>query len=145
VPFLVQLPGTDTVVSSLRVIAFTGTRIVNSFALRTRQNVTARAIHDSSERPIKKQKSGSESNNDSEQHPQAAPAGAHLFASILSGSTPAALTLQQCFDIAEACKFYMADALNDKLATYFAPTLQSASICQVLPLLRCKFVFHTFI
>jgi hypothetical protein len=150
VPFKVLLPGTEQRVTTLRVMAFTGKRIVNTFALQT----DGAAVHTAAaavgsklpEEPpplcrtvrtvrtvtVKKRKrEAAFTAQGATPKRQPVQRGAAHFAAVLMSNAPTELSLADCRALLRACNYFMAPDALQCMYAYFVRAIQTAPIIQV--------------
>jgi hypothetical protein len=152
-PFKVDMSDAGDSISTARVVLFTGKRIVNSFRLHAPPGAAdslaaadaAPAADPSQPASGKRSRIAAAGGSDDvvQQHntsavaaSQGASAGApappvRQLVAIMSGQAPPRLTVREVTELAEACKYYMADSIVDMLPAYFAPVFDDAPLAQV--------------
>jgi hypothetical protein len=129
VPFRLPFPGLkDVKVPATHAIALTGSRMVVSF---WRSNASAPA--DGPGRSTRKKPHGKAKVNggDTEGHSRVDLAGARHLAEVMCLEAPAKMTLQDVYNLLQACDVMLADAVIQHVPAYVEPALSQAPLNEV--------------
>ena len=141
VPFNMQLPGSDETVPTLRLVALTGERVLNTFfasstatsAPQLLQLAAAqRKLPVDTQPPSAKRArtSGAEVCAATDVTAGTAQAVAHI-AAVIRGEAPRWLTVPAACELAATCQYYLAEELVNELPAYLTPIMEDAPFPQV--------------
>jgi hypothetical protein len=146
VPFKFDMPEAGESITTARLVLFRGKRVLNAFRLQaTAAPCAAAAAADGLQQTYSNAHDGAASGSAQAAAANEAPADAaqqddsggppappvRNLVAIMRGQAPPKLTVREVVELAEACRYYMADSIVKMLPEYIAPVFDKAALVEV--------------